>query len=269
LGDTTPETFYDNISNADIADGLIPRLQIVEYTGERTPRNRNAGHPPPEALSRAFAEVVMQALTMQSNRACVTVQHDAEGLALLDAFDEECAAHMRGATTGERQLWNRAHLKALRLAALLAVGCSPHSPCVTAELAQWAIAFTRAGTERILARFTSGDVGTGDARTLAELKRLVVEYLQTSTTKRKSYGVTEKLAKADDVVPYSYLVVRANTLTAFKTHRNGSAFALRATIETALQTDMLLQVPATEALGKFGVVKQALYRVSANWLGQH
>lgn len=123
LAESTPETFYDKIDLSDIADGLIPRFQVIEYTGKRQPRNRNAGSPPPQSLVSAFANLCSAALTSQSNNTCSAVQTTGDALALLDAFDIMADAKINnGAHSSEAQLWNRAHLKALKLAGVIAVG---------------------------------------------------------------------------------------------------------------------------------------------------
>jgi hypothetical protein len=264
LGDTTPDKFYGSITNADIADGLIPRLQIVEYTGDRTPRNRNAGHAPPPQLSSRFADVVMMALTMGNNHACAPVQYDVEGLGMLDAFDEECDAHMRGNPhSGEVQLWNRAHLKALKMAALLAVGCNPHAPIITGPIAQWAIEFTRTGTMRIVNRFHAGDVGTGDDKLMAELRRMVREYYELTEKQLKGYRVPLAWCQ-QKVVPYGYLIVRATRIAAFYNHRLGATAALRNTLETALQAEVLTRLTPNLCEQHFNT-RQALYARGQAW----
>lgn len=264
VGDTTPETFYDSLSNSDIADGLIPRLQIVEYRGTRPRRNRSAGHQPPPDMVGKLGDLVALALTMANNNSCAGVQIAPDALALLDGFDEFCDDHMRAAfSTGEKQLWNRAHLKALKLAGLLAVGCNPHAPSVTAELAQWAIDFTQRGTEAVLGRFQRGDVGNGDAKQLSELRRMVGDYFQFDATTLKKYKVKPELQKSG-VVPYGYIVSRATQLSCFYKDRRGAAGALKSALELALGSEVLAQVPATQALSKFGA-RGAMYYRGEQW----
>lgn len=264
IGDTTPETFYDSLSNADIADGLVPRLQIVEYKGERPHRNRNAGHQPPVELVNKLGDLVALALTMANNNSCAGVQITPDALVLLDGFDEECDGHMREAfSTGETQLWNRAHLKALKLAGLLAVGVNPHAPSVTEDLAQWAIDFTRRGTEAVLARFQTGDVGNGDAKQLSELRRLIGDYFQYDAATLRKYKVSPDMQKAG-VVPYGYLVMRATQLACFYKDRRGTPQALKSALDVMLQSDMLAQVPAVQAQSKFNA-RGALFYRGAQW----
>ena len=140
LGESTPEPFYAGLNTQHIADGLIPRFLIIEYTGDRPNRNPNAFGPPPDSLIQRFCEMVEVVLRMQANHSWCDVQMDEEATRLLHEFDNRCDAHIReGGTDGVRQLWNRAHLKAVRIAGLLAAADRPHTAVVNAEEAQWAI----------------------------------------------------------------------------------------------------------------------------------
>lgn len=265
VGDTTPETFFDSLSTADIADGLIPRLHIVEYKGERPRRNKStAGAPPDGELTTKVEDLAAQALQMAQNSQCANVQCDADALELLDVFDEECDELMRKEHSSVAvQLWNRAHLKALKMAGLLAVGCDLHQPVVTRELALWAIAFVREGTRAILSRFEIGDVGTGESKQGVELRRIVEDYFQASAEQLKKYKSEPSLQK-QGLVPYSYIVVRASRLSCFQRDRRGSAKAIRETLEQGVDVELLGVVPKVQAEQKFGK-KELLYFRGANW----
>lgn len=266
VGDTTPETFYDNISTADIADGLIPRLQILEYTGRRPRRNRNAGGQPSQDLVNKVAELTAMALATQANNTCAAVQVAPEALSVLDAFDEECdQAITDSASNAEAQLWNRAHLKALKLAGILAVGCNPHAPTVTLELADWAIAFTRAGTASILRRFHDGDVGTGESKQMADLRRICREYFQHTKRELETYKVNPALRDAG-FIPYSYLTTRTARVASFYRDRIGATGSLKRNLELCVSSEYMQQVPAGEALAKFKA-RQALYYPNKTWVG--
>lgn len=264
LAETTPETFYDTIDAGDIADGLIPRFHIIEYKGSRPKRNRNAGFAPDAGLVQRFGNLAAVAITMSNNQTCASVQLAPEAATLMDEYDETCDGHMRQAhNEAETQIWNRAHLKALRLAALLAVGVNPHAPTITAELAQWAIDFTNRGAAGILSRFETGDIGTGEQKQGAELRRMVKEYFTYSPQQVISYKGKPEQQKAG-VVPYAYLTVRASRLACFNKDRLGTARALQNAINELVASEVLGQVTPLEAQQKFQS-KQALYYLGANW----
>lgn len=264
LGESTPDTFYDVIDNSDISDGLIPRFHVVEYKGKRVRRNRNAGNPPPPQLVQRFADMCGIALTTRQNNTCAAVQIAPDALAMLDAFDEECDDAVNSAINGaEGEIWNRGHLKALKLSGLLAVGVNPHAPVVTTDVAAWAIAFTRAGSQQILDRFTSGDVGSGESKQNADLRRVVKEWFALDKKGVEAYKCRPEWQKAG-LVPYSYLVVRLARTASFYRDRLGSARSLQNALSVMVDAEMLGLVPPLEASNKFQA-KQALYYLGRAW----
>lgn len=259
LAESTPETFYDGLDAGDIADGLIPRFHIIEYKGKRPVRNRNAGMAPPQQLAQRFADLCALAVTTRSNNTCAAVQLSPEALALLDQFDSECDEHMNTAhSQGETQLWNRAHLKALKLSGLLAVGVNPHAPTVDAAIAQWAIDFTQQGTQQVLSRFFKGDVGNGEAKQQSDLRKCVEDYFALDRKSLENYKCKVELQKAG-LVPYGYLVMRLNRVASFYRDRSGAARSLKLLLETMVQAEMLGAVAPLEAMNKFKAKQQLFY----------
>lgn len=264
LGESTPETFYDGISSSDIADGLIPRFHVVEYVGKRPPRNKAAGMPPSAALTKAFADLCGIALTTRQNNTCAAVQIAPDALALMDAFDVECDDGVNDSiNAGESQLWNRAHIKVLKLAGLIAVGCNPHAPVVTTEIAEWAIDFTRRGSEQIMSRFNVGDVGSGEGKQGADLRRAIKEYFKHDAKTLQTYKCKPEWQKAG-LIPYAYLVVRLSRVASFYNDRQGAARSLRNQLETMVAAEMLGVVTPLEAQAKFKA-RQALYYLGPLW----
>ena len=244
LGESTPETFFDGLDSSHIAEGLIPRFSVLEYHGDRPARNRNANVPPPVALAQRFADLIAVALTTTNNNTCCPIQIDEQGLALLDEFDTEADGIMNGSKhEAETQLWNRAHLKALKLAALLAVGINPHQPTVTAVTAQWAIEFTRRDVRGVSKRFMDGDVGQGDGKQHHDLKRVIEAYYQ-SPGKGVFASASGTKMYNDRIIPYRFISQRTANIASFRNDRQGSTSALKRAIESMVKMGMLLEVPA-------------------------
>jgi hypothetical protein len=83
-----------------------------------------------------------------------------EAEALFDAYDEHTTATINASKAeAYRQLYNRAHLKALKLAALQAVGENPVAPMISQEAAMWATTLVTRQTESLIRRFSNGEVG--------------------------------------------------------------------------------------------------------------
>ncbi len=268
LGESTPETFYDNLDQSHIAEGLIPRFSIIEYTGPRPDLNRGAGFPPPASLMQKFSDLVAVALTTSNNNTCCPVSIDADGQALLDTFEKRATTIINNTKHSvDVQLWNRAHLKALKLSALIAVGINPHSPTVTKESAGWAIDFITREIESVAARFRDGDVGQGDSKQIFDMRRAVKAFFETPNNKLKTYGLTKEraeLLKRHGAVSHSYLLSKLGSVASFRTDRLGSTAAIKKTIQALLDSGALVEIPRIQSQQKFGY-SALCYGISGDW----
>lgn len=262
LGESTPETFFDGLDASHIAEGLIPRFSVIEYSGDRVPRNRNANVPPSQGLAQRFIDLVAISLTTSNNNACAPVQLDSHSVALLDDFDTRADGIMNASKMDvEMQVWNRAHLKALKLSALLAVGCNPHQPVVTAEMAQWAIDFVTRDVELVAARFKEGDVGQGDSKQFHDLKRAIEGYFNHPTKIAKERFADLHKAR---IIPYAYLAQRTASVASFRHDRLGATNALKRTVQTLLDSGMLIEVTRQQLLKEYKFAGVA-YGISSRW----
>lgn len=264
LGESTPESFFEGLDSTHIAEGLIPRFSVIEYTGPRPPRNRNANQPPSQQLVARFSELVSVSLTTANNGTCANVQVESTALQLLDEFDVKADGMINAAGSDvDMQLWNRAHLKALKLAAVIAVGCNPHAPVVTPDIARWAIDFVERDVAVMTTRFQRGEIGAGDHRHEADIRKAVEAYLAMSDSQRLQYK-TPKSLLGQPVVPFHYLRRKLRLLSAFKNDRRGVARALEESLKDMVKAEILRQVPPQQAMEKFGVTTE-LYVKGPTW----
>jgi len=265
IGETVPETFFEELDATHIAEGLIPRFTIIEYLGPRMPTNEQAGFPPSKPLLQRFSDLAVSSISMNNNNTCYPIKQDAEAKQLLKDFDILCDAHInhKDQSTVEHQLWNRAHLKVLRLAGLVAVGVHAQAPVVTGPIARWAIRFIESEVTAMSKRFMSGDIGRGDNKQLADLKKVVESYFKSDKATLGKYGVPSIMC-ADRIVPYLYLQKKTAGLASFRTDKNGSSSALRKSVQTMLDMGMLLEVPKATLAQKYQFSGQA-FVLSSHW----
>lgn len=264
LGESTPESFFEGLDSIHIAEGLIPRFSVIEYTGPRPPRNRNANQPPSQQLVARFSELVAVSLTTANNGTCANVQMDSTAIQLMDEFDAKADGMINAAGSDvDMQLWNRAHLKALKLAAVIAVGCNPHAPVVTPDIARWSIDFVERDVAVMTTRFQRGEVGVGDHRHEVDIRKAVENYLAMSESQRLQYKTPKSLLN-QPVVPFHYLRRKLRLLSAFKNDRRGVARALEDSLKDMVKAEILRQVPPQQAMEKFGVTTE-LYVKGPTW----
>jgi hypothetical protein len=262
LGESTPETFFDGLDASHIAEGLIPRFSVVEYSGHRPARNRQSNQPPNKDLAQRFTDLVATSLTTSNNNQCIQVQADRDAQVLLDDFDTR-ADHIMNSSHAEVevQVWNRAHLKVLKLAALLAVGCNPHQPVINAEHAQWAIDFVVTDVELVAARFRSGDVGQGDSKQFHDLKRAIVGYFsQPPAIVKTRFSVLHKAR----IIPYAFLLQRTANISSFKNDRLGATQALRKNLQAMIDSGMVVEIASPDLFKKYRFSGVA-YGISEHW----
>ncbi|MDH2135092.1 YfjI family protein, partial [Sphingobium yanoikuyae] len=244
LGETTPGTFYESLTPAMMEDGFMSRFCVIEYRGDRPDRNRAQIAHPPEKLVRQLAALMTHSdLSLAAgNNQMVTFSTGAAEL--LDAFYERCADGVRAAGDDEakRQVWNRANLKALRVAALLAVGDNMSNPIVTVEQAQWAIGLIEYGNSTFLDRINAGEVGEGtDGGRESKVIGVCREFITPGAKMPKGLKNGEEMGK-NGIVPRLYLQTRTQRVAAFEKHKLGAKAALDLAINTAIANGKLMEV---------------------------
>ena len=161
FGDATPDTFYKALDEENIEEGLVARFTVVEATGERTSYNANHGTIAPNSLLiDKLVGISKRAMQLAQIGSTVQVEETPEATAAHMAFMEECYAKaFNDRDSAEGKLYSRAHLRLLRLAALIAVGINPDVPVMTIECVRWAKAFIVHGIAAVTARFEAGRIG--------------------------------------------------------------------------------------------------------------
>lgn len=263
IGETTPGTFYESITDAMMRDGFMSRFCVIEYCGDRPAKNAHRmQHPAPAIVERLQRIMQHSDLAIGSgNNQEVVFSDDAR--TLLDRFEDECdaAIHAAGEDESLRQLWNRAHLKALRVAALLAVGDHYLNPIVTAEQAEWAVTLMRHGIAAFDRRIRQGEVGEGsDGGREQKVIELCKEFITLPADKLPGWLKNGRAMQEAGIVPRRYLQQRTQRFAAFERFKLGHTAALNMAIKTAVTNGKLMDVKGDKLVENFSFHGQA-YRV--------
>lgn len=258
IGETTPSTLYESLTETMMEDGFLSRFTVVEYTGKRPPANPRPELHPSEALVKALGDIALQAKTLLANHQHMPILRMPDAAALMDAFDVECDGQINSTDDeSKRQMWNRAHLKMMRFAALLAVADNHHAPVVQAHHVTWALDLIRRDIAVMRGRIEGGDVGTTDHSRQRKLTAVINDFITKPLP--DSYGVPQ-IMQRDGVVPRKYLQVRTAQVTAFNQHKNGSTFALDSTIKSMVDSGYLVEMDKAKA-GEQYTFQGRCYRV--------
>jgi len=265
IGEGTPETVFGPLNETSITDGLLPRFLLIEYKGPRVPLQENRIVAPWPELANDLKTLTSHAHKQMHNRNVIDVQPDYEARRIFKDFGEKCDRRINDADTGSvKELWNRAYLKVVRLAALVAVGVNPFEPTITATEALWAIGIEEANINNLLSRFECGEVGdqTDDNARVNKLREIINAYFERSSSEftSKSLLPLQEHRKAG-VIPERYLFQRTNTVTAFKNARQGARLALKSAIEQLISFGEIVRVP-NKQLPNFTASHAALYALA-------
>jgi hypothetical protein len=246
LGESTPERFYEGLNESMITEGMLPRFTIIEYHGDRPEENEQHATVRPEfRLIEGMADLcsTAEALNMQHKAVKVDMTDDAKGL--LKQFNKFCDVQINSADREvRRHLWNRAHIKALKLGAIVAVGCQWYKPIVTREIAQWAINIVIADVENLLKRFDAGDIGADNDETkqLQTIVKACREWVVSPWSEVEKYSKGMSSLHSQKIIPYSYLQRKLASIAVFRKDRIGSTAALRRAIATLVERGDIQQV---------------------------
>lgn len=269
LGESTPERFYSALNEEMISEGLLPRFLIIEYLGARPAFNKSAATAiPPFKLTDQFASLVAQCETTIHNGKVVNVQYYPEAQRMLDEFDKYADNIINKVDKDIiKQLWNRAHIKALKLSALVAVGVNMIVPTILPEYVSWAIQIVQADIKALANKFELGLIGISSSETKqqAELSRIIKEYLTRDWSYCKTYGRSKQLHD-DKIITYEYLNKRLVNIAAFKNDKANSTIALKRTIQNFLDSDKIREASREQLIQKYNTTQKAYVLVDLSLL---
>lgn len=258
IGETTPSTFYEALTESMMEDGFLSRFLIIEYDGDRPALNTSQVMHPDAALQDALVKLAFQAQNLIGGQTSQPLGRTEEAAQIMWAFEQECDKEINSTDDeSRRQMWNRAALKVLRIAGLLAVADNWINPCVTKEHLDWALDVIRRDIMIMSRRLDTGDVGTGDTARERKLMALLRDYLANPLA--ASYKVPEEM-RQNSIVPRSYLQIRTARVASYYNHRAGQNAALDLAIQSAVNNGYLMEVDKAKVAEAYNYHGKA-YRV--------
>jgi hypothetical protein len=254
LGETTPGTFLECLTPDMMADGFLSRFLCINYEGHRPAPNRHRDaelNPEDLAVWKGLvAHMVGYQLPINMPAPCFVPPND-DAREKLEQFELGCIGELNATPDdeSERQVWNRAHLKALKVASLLAVADSPFQPVVGITHVAWALNLVRQDIGLFQLRKKSGDVGIDDNARERKLVAFMKEYLTKPVP--PSYKVTKGM-REHSLIPRNYLQMRTASLPAFANHRLGSSRALDEALASMVSNGYLQEIQKDRLVDSYG-----------------
>lgn len=250
IGETTPGTFYDSLTDSMMADGFLSRFTIVEYLGTRPELNEVLDTPLSDHLKTHLTSLCKKSHFINSSSAgSIRVERSPEAKEFLSLFNKKCDKKIDGTNNeGWRQMWNRAHLKVCRIASVLAAVDNPEFPCVTYEQVIWAYNLVMRDIKIMERRITDGEVGSSDATRESKLLTLAKAYVKEALS--AGYHIPDNMKK-DGVIPRKYLQINTQRVSCFTTHKLGQIASMDMTIKSLCDGGYLSELPKVEAIQKY------------------
>lgn len=266
IGESTPAEFYDGIDERIVTNGLAQRFLIWNVNAPRPYLNPNVGmKPAPELVSR-LSDLVATCCTYSPARGATKVKLDAEASAVFSGFERQTTDTVNANVSNvHSELWNRALIKALKLASLIAVGINPHAPLVTGDVARGAIALVSGQIDFLTRKFEAGDFGS-EAGNVNKQQQLVLwaisDFFLNYANLERYYPYQEAYKYVGRyTVPYAHISQRIARYAAFKNDKRGATNALQTTIKELLSMDFIREVPPTQMAAEFDGNKGRGFRI--------
>ena len=251
LGYSAPERLYDNLTEDMIVDGVLPRFSILEYKGLRPPFNYDHHTVfPEENLVKKLNALAINSLAQMSNpnngQQWITVKTNETSEKMHRDFNTYCDSIINSSiVSAHKQLWSRAHLKALKLAALIAVGCDIYFPVITVDHLEYAIRMVCDDIRALLAKFENNETGKdhGESDQQKEMIRTLKEYCLWHWNKIKVYcHHTEQGDHHNKIVTKTYLNNRTGKLACFRKDKRGSRMAIAVVVKELVAMGILVKI---------------------------
>lgn len=271
IGETSPGWFYDNIDDDMIATGLLPRFLVIDYSGPRPPSNDDGGDViPTVSLISKLSTLASNADKLIQARLPMEVKLDSIAARMSKELDKQADEKINKSRNNNVivELWNRAHLKTLKVAGLLAIGVNPYQPIINEEMFTWARNFVLDSVNKLTDKFNSGAVGsTPDENSqslyvIAEIKK----YLELPFDKVGKF-VTPRMFDCK-LIPYNYLYRKIAMNKNFKNDKIGAANALRRTLQALKDNADIIEINSHQLQKDFDYTGKAFMAKSLRILGQ-
>ena len=259
VGESTPHRFYQALDEHMAVEGLLPRFTVFEYDGPRPPLNEHHAWigPNPELLEN-LKRLIVTATQMQHDGRVQNVEFTPGGKVLFDRFNAYCDS-MINASNGQglaSEFWSRAHVKAMKLAATIAVGLNFEQPTIDDACGQWATDLVVRDVLRMIGKFDRGEVGdvnpfSGDeVQQHKDCVRVIRDLLTSKPDVAGKYGVTPAM-HSKGVVPLSALQRRLVGMASFRKGRATASQAVKTIVQGMLDADELRQLPGSQVANEF------------------
>jgi len=254
VGESTPDNFYTGLEDTHIAEGLIPRFVILEYTGKRSVLNESDREPLTAHIKKKLTDLISIAFTLNNKNHVINIQMTEEAKEISRQIDCAITKFMNSARDPTiSEIWNRVHLNTLRLAGIVAVVRQEHTPVVNKDDIVWAFEFIKKCAYTVIHRFEFNMHGKSSAlQGESMVCELIHNYPNVPRSQRINYKCPEILVGIE-LVPYYYIYDRLKRRTLFKNSHRSMASIIRELLNEMVNAGIILEINRNVVKQKYGM----------------
>lgn len=265
IGEGIPEKFYELLTKDMILEGLLPRCTIIEYHGSRQQLNElHLTVKPSTQLMDQFSALCAYCLQLNNGNNVINVQMDSEAQQLISNFDKMCDKKINEGDTVSAELWTRAHMKVLKMSALLAVGCNYINPIINKECAEWSLKLIINDVTNLLKRFETGDIGATNVQNeqTIEVHKAFKKYVSSEWEKLcKLPGATQQTWDLK-IIPHSFITAFCRQRACFKNDKLGPIHAVKNCLTSLVDCGEIIELTPQQKCEKALLGSAKLYAIS-------
>jgi len=254
LCESVPEVFYEALNEGSIASGLLPRFATFNISGKRPYLNTNIKAEPDTRLTQTLADLCGYCLSLNQRNEAITVPFDVAAQSLANDFERWITDEINKANSeAHRQLWNRAYLKATKLASLIAVGRNYLAPMVTFDDFIWASNLIADQTNNLIAKFANDEIGEiagNENQQVNEVIRAIGIYCDSKWPELPCKDAVTELMHERMVVSQTWISRYVLKRAAFKV--KDPSLALKKCLDILLNSDELAEMSKVQMQQTFG-----------------
>jgi hypothetical protein len=258
IGETTPDTFHECLTNSMMSDGFLSRFNMVSYDGERPPLNKDKIMEPDAVMVDFLVDLVNQSKELSEKNNVIHVERDEFAAKIISDFEIECDNNINGSQVEAwRQMWNRAALKVLKLAAILAVADNSAFPTIRDFHLNWALSLVRKDIKLMICKMESGDIGVNDLSRELKVIEIIKYYLLNDLPDSLK---TFKKMKDENIITRKYIQQKISNINSFTKHPQGAIAGFNSTLRSMIDSGYIIELSKEELVTSFGFHGKA-YRV--------
>jgi hypothetical protein len=266
IGETSQEIFYSSITEMSLSDGWLTRFLIVDYVGpvKKARQNLKLSDLPTDLLEK-LCRLCANCDFLNKSDKVIDVRQDSEGASILDEF-ENFAVAKANATESENfaNIWVRAHFKALKLAALLAVGRNIYEPVINKADAIWSTSLVYNECNALYSKFKYGNQivianSNQEAVRVSRIKEIAEDYIKNGCPPGYKISTPVYQGRSQSIIPKKLLTMKVAKIGVFKSHPYGATKALNLTIEVCIEMGFLTKISQIQTEKMFGSEMECYY----------